>query len=942
VAIGDANNDGQNEVVCQLYHRSPHIRGLIMYKYNSGNWDTTTIDANTNNAGGYGLAIGKVSGEATNSIYYGFGVNLKKAHFNGATWDTATIFAGVPADVHYVRGNPAIGDFDDAFPGNELLVPFAQTGADTTTDRSRVTELYYDGGWVANVLLDTIGIVRSAGVGDVDNDADVEGLAGTANYDPRRVYLLEGSGGIFDVNPILENGLSAYSVAFGDFDSWYAGNEIVVGQGAGTITKLHGSGSTWATETIFESAEGNPQIFVTVGDADATHTGREVVVGDVSGRILVLKERARVAHDCSADAVLSPLPEAPPPTYDVEVQATVTNRGMNPESNLWVRAEIRDAGLTVVYRDSVQVGALGVDQRDTVTFSNWTVPEEGSYAVKITTLLPGDGYPANDTASLSTTSTYTYELAYDDGTAQSTMWGLTTAGQALGVRFSPFQPCSLLTVKYYIQGCDSTHIYILDDNGPLGMPGDTLRDLGVVPVNVASGWDSVDLSGDPLALPAPGSFYAVLVWINPADSGGGFMGFDNTPPLDYQSYQYSSGTWALWYDSQNPPAYYTDCMMRARVRYYGTDLFPPVFSQTTQLIDNYSITGPYKVHSLITDPHGVDSTSLHYSTDGGGHWTGVSMNYEDGFYRAEIPGQAFGSTIYYYVHGVDGVGNAGSFPLGAPDTSHCFRFRIRVPRPLPLVEGFEAPGNPLANWIPIGTQVGTETWSVHGGANAAILGDTTRPGIEYYGDLKLYTGVIVPSVGPCSLHCWVKLGSYEKNITWDWQNLEIRNAAADSVLHTVLHVCDSSETWQEISQDLMPWAGQTVVVYLLVHGDLSYLHTWMLVDDFQVLTGVGEGGGEGAGVAPVAFALSASRPNPTSGPASLSFALPARSRVAIRVYDITGALVRKVSSDIREAGTHRVVWDLRDDFGRAKSSGVYFWHLRAGPFEGTRRFTVVR
>jgi len=258
------------------------------------------------------------------------------------------------------------------------------------------------------------------------------------------------------------------------------------------------------------------------------------------------------------------------------------------------------------------------------------------------------------------------------------------------------------------------------------------------------------------------------------------------------------------------------------------------------------------------------------------------------------------------------------------------------------VELFENPVDPLGNWITLGAYVSTEGWDVHGGLAAALLGDTTRPGVEYYGDEMLYTGVTVPSSGPCSLGCWVKRGSYEKSITWDWQNLEIRNAAGDTVLGTIFHVCDSSDVWEPVTADLSPWAGQTVVIYFLVHGDLSYLHTWMLVDDFRVITGIAEGGDQNAGGLPTRFAILGNRPNPTAARTSLSFALPKASPVHLRIYNVTGALVRTVVSGSLQAGVHTASWDLRDDHGNPAANGVYIWRLKAGPFEGRRKTVVIR
>jgi hypothetical protein len=39
---------------------------------------------------------------------------------------------------------------------------------------------------------------------------------------------------------------------------------------------------------------------------------------------------------------------------------------------------------------------------------------------------------------------------------------------------------------------------------------------------------------------------------------------------------------------------------------------------------------------------------------------------------------------------------------------------------------------------------------------------------------------------------------------------------------------------------------------------------------------------------------------------------------------------------------HQALWDGRDDEGRAVGSGVYFYRLKAGPFEQSKRMTILK
>ena len=69
-------------------------------------------------------------------------------------------------------------------------------------------------------------------------------------------------------------------------------------------------------------------------------------------------------------------------------------------------------------------------------------------------------------------------------------------------------------------------------------------------------------------------------------------------------------------------------------------------------------------------------------------------------------------------------------------------------------------------------------------------------------------------------------------------------------------------------------------------------------------------------------------PNPSSGTTSLRFSLPSRAKVQLSIYDSSGRLVRRLSDESREAGTHLVQWDGQNGHGRSVSAGIYFGRLQ--------------
>ena len=76
--------------------------------------------------------------------------------------------------------------------------------------------------------------------------------------------------------------------------------------------------------------------------------------------------------------------------------------------------------------------------------------------------------------------------------------------------------------------------------------------------------------------------------------------------------------------------------------------------------------------------------------------------------------------------------------------------------------------------------------------------------------------------------------------------------------------------------------------------------------------------------------------------ARLQLSLPMAAEVSVDVYDIRGARVRRLHRGPLSAGASVLVWNGRDDSGRATASGAYFVRVEAGRDVLTQRLVVVR
>jgi hypothetical protein len=94
--------------------------------------------------------------------------------------------------------------------------------------------------------------------------------------------------------------------------------------------------------------------------------------------------------------------------------------------------------------------------------------------------------------------------------------------------------------------------------------------------------------------------------------------------------------------------------------------------------------------------------------------------------------------------------------------------------------------------------------------------------------------------------------------------------------------------------------------------------------------------------APAASFLAQNFPNPFNPTTRIVFGLAAPADVSLRIFDVSGRLVRVLVESARPAGNYSELWDGRDSGGRAVASGIYFYRLEAGAFRETRKMALLR
>ena len=88
---------------------------------------------------------------------------------------------------------------------------------------------------------------------------------------------------------------------------------------------------------------------------------------------------------------------------------------------------------------------------------------------------------------------------------------------------------------------------------------------------------------------------------------------------------------------------------------------------------------------------------------------------------------------------------------------------------------------------------------------------------------------------------------------------------------------------------------------------------------------------------PSAYSLYQNYPNPFNPSTSVSFDLPTRVLVSLRIFDVEGREVATIASGEFQPGSYSIRWNAA-----GMSSGVYFCRLQAGPYVNTKKLVFLK
>jgi subtilisin family serine protease len=162
---------------------------------------------------------------------------------------------------------------------------------------------------------------------------------------------------------------------------------------------------------------------------------------------------------------------------------------------------------------------------------------------------------------------------------------------------------------------------------------------------------------------------------------------------------------------------------------------------------------------------------------------------------------------------------------------------------------------------------------------------------------------------------------------------------------TIIYSADGGESWSLVAENVVgteynwqvPVEGTTTgLIRVHLHDNRGVMGYDTSDDVFAIASGT-----TGVPNLPVVSQLYQNAPNPFQKTTRIAFDLPREGGVTLKVYDLSGRMVRMVTDRWYSAGNHYVNWDGRDNEGNPLASGVYFYRLQAPDYVSTLRMLML-
>lgn len=93
---------------------------------------------------------------------------------------------------------------------------------------------------------------------------------------------------------------------------------------------------------------------------------------------------------------------------------------------------------------------------------------------------------------------------------------------------------------------------------------------------------------------------------------------------------------------------------------------------------------------------------------------------------------------------------------------------------------------------------------------------------------------------------------------------------------------------------------------------------------------------------PDEFIMHQNYPNPFNPETTIEYAVQQSSEIELKIYNNLGQLIKTLVDDYKTTGEYSVVWDGKDNSGKAVASGNYFYQIKMGEFASTKKMIYIK
>lgn len=135
-------------------------------------------------------------------------------------------------------------------------------------------------------------------------------------------------------------------------------------------------------------------------------------------------------------------------------------------------------------------------------------------------------------------------------------------------------------------------------------------------------------------------------------------------------------------------------------------------------------------------------------------------------------------------------------------------------------------------------------------------------------------------------------------------------------------------TWTD--QNPVAGANTYYVTALYTEGESESSNVISLTDNTQIE------------IIPTVTALKKNYPNPFNPETTIHFDLAQDSKVEIVIFNSKGQKVKTLIHEFRKAGSHKVIWNGKDDNMHNCGSGIYFYNMKSGKYTSTGKMILMK